>query len=416
MTECGRDAGRGEIPGDIAKLYLAAQVPGHTYRDFSASRRETRDRLRDWMLQKQAHQAAKPESQAGPGERQASADLASESEAWAAEPQSISAPAGSEEVGGTGSQGTEEDLAEDTPGAAEVPEAGPTGAEGQAQGLASSRWFVLNNIFSPEGAAREARLSPGESGLVVPAIVLFSIAGGVGKTSLVATVGRALAAYGERVLLVDTTPFGLLPLYFGSRESKPGVVRTFAPPNNNPDAPVHAVTLEPGEPLPGSAERDPFLEALRYDGRGSNRILVDARTASLDTVRRLLPVAPTVLVPIIPDMNSVASLRAVEAVFSSEQPTTYRRVEPLYLLNQFDASLPLHVDVRDILRQQLGNRLLPFVVRRSSTVSEALAEGMTVIDYAPDSSAAEDFLHLAGWLRSVSAAASGFRGSRWSEK
>jgi cellulose biosynthesis protein BcsQ len=115
-------------------------------------------------------------------------------------------------------------------------------------------------------------------------------------------------------------------------------------------------------------------------------------------------------------MNSVASLRAVEAVFSNEQPTTYRRVEPLYLLNQFDASLPLHVDVRDILRQQLGNRLLPFVVRRSSAVSEALAEGMTVIDYAPDSSAAEDFLHLAGWLRSVSAAASGFRGSRWSEK
>jgi cellulose biosynthesis protein BcsQ len=88
----------------------------------------------------------------------------------------------------------------------------------------------------------------------------------------------------------------------------------------------------------------------------------------------------------------------------------------LYLLNQFDASLPLHVDVREILRQQLGNRLLPFVVRRSSAVSEALAEGMTVIDYAPDSSAAEEFLHLAGWLRTVSAAASGFRRARWSEK
>jgi hypothetical protein len=61
----------------------------------------------------------------------------------------------------------------------------------------------------------------------------------------------------------------------------------------------------------------------------------------------------------------------------------------LYLLNQFDASSPLHLDVREMLQQQLGDRLLPFVLRRSSAVSEALAEGMTVIDYAPDSPVAK---------------------------
>ena len=54
------------------------------------------------------------------------------------------------------------------------------------------------------------------------------------------------------------------------------------------------------------------------------------------------------------------------------------------MLNQFDASLPLHLDVREVLRRQLGDRLLPFVVRRAPAVSEALAEGMTVVDYAPD--------------------------------
>ncbi len=55
---------------------------------------------------------------------------------------------------------------------------------------------------------------------------------------------------------------------------------------------------------------------------------------------------------------------------------------PFYLLNGFDASLPLHLDVREVLRGKLGERLLPFAVRRSPAVSEALAEGMTVIDYA----------------------------------
>ena len=61
-------------------------------------------------------------------------------------------------------------------------------------------------------------------------MAVFSLAGGVGKTSLVATLGRALSARGERVLLVDTAAFGLLPFFFGATDQRPGVV---AP--NEPD-------------------------------------------------------------------------------------------------------------------------------------------------------------------------------------
>jgi cellulose biosynthesis protein BcsQ len=86
-------------------------------------------------------------------------------------------------------------------------------------------------------------------------------------------------------------------------------------------------------------------------------------------------------------------------------------------LNQFDASLPLHLDVRAILQQQLGSRLLPLVLHRSSAVSEALAEGMTVIDYAPGIEVAEDYRQLAAWLRSVSVPAPVSHGSlRWTER
>ena len=87
------------------------------------------------------------------------------------------------------------------------------------------------------------------------------------------------------------------------------------------------------------------------------------------------------------------------------------------MLNQFDPSLPLHLDVREVLREQLGERLLPFSLRRAPAVSEALAEGMTVVDYAPNSTVAEDFGALAGWVKSLAAPASlGFRGVRWSER
>jgi cellulose biosynthesis protein BcsQ len=87
------------------------------------------------------------------------------------------------------------------------------------------------------------------------------------------------------------------------------------------------------------------------------------------------------------------------------------------VLNQFDPSLPLHLDIREVLREQLGDRLLPFAIRRAPAVSEALAEGMTVMDYAPNSTVAEDFGSLAGWVKSQSAAASStYRGVRWSER
>jgi cellulose synthase operon protein YhjQ len=147
------------------------------------------------------------------------------------------------------------------------------------------------------------------------------------------------------------------------------------------------------------------------------RVVIDATTASGHLAKQIMHVATCVLVPIVPDLNSVVSLTTVDNFFRQQTGADGRPVAPFYLLNQFDASLPLHLDVREVLRQQLGDRLLPTVVRRSPAVSEALAEGMTVVDYAPNSPVTEDYLNIAAWLRNVSApAAASFRGSRWSER
>jgi cellulose biosynthesis protein BcsQ len=106
-----------------------------------------------------------------------------------------------------------------------------------------------------------------------------------------------------------------------------------------------------------------------------------------------------------------------EAFFQHNGGTPGKPSLPYYVLNQFDSSLPLHLDVRELLREQLGDRLLPFALRRAPAVSEALAEGMTVMDYAPNSTVAEDFGSLAGWVKSRSAPASaGYRGVRWGER
>jgi cellulose synthase operon protein YhjQ len=351
---------------DMATLYSRAHVEGTRYRDFSASSKQVRGRFRHQIVRKQT-------------------DLSGGQPAEMARRQT------GEEV--------------QTP-------VGPRSREGLAP-----RWYALHSVLTPEQIAAPPPLEP------PPTLVLFSLAGGVGKTCLVATLGRALAALGEQVLLADTAACGLLQFYFGSRELRPGMVRTFSPPDPPPgvgeNSPVQVLNLRTGS-RGDSSEHDPWLGELVRDGRGANRILVDVATASREVASRLLLLRPTVLVPILPDMSSVASLALLEALLTGPASSSGQDAgpeRPLYLLNQFDDSSPLHLDVRAMLQQQLGDRLLPFILRRCYAVSEALAEGMTVIDYAPDSGAAEDYRSLAGWLRNFAAPAeASYGGPRWSER
>jgi cellulose synthase operon protein YhjQ len=283
----------------------------------------------------------------------------------------------------------------------------------------ASRWFALKGVFehvAPE--QHPATIQPvRQSETQAPLLVIFSLAGGVGKTSLVATLGRTLSSMGEKVLLADTTSHGLLPFYFGARELRSGVVRTFSPPSGSTDAPIHLVSYDVAGKSADSVAQQQLADEILQSGPGNNRILLDLAPSAAWLVGRIANLHPTVLVPVAPDMNSVISLQAVEKLFQSATDAEGRSLQPFYLLNQFDSSMALHLDVREVFRRQLGARLLPFVIRRSPAVSEALAEGMTVVDYAPETPVSQDYLDIASWLRTVSPqATASFRNVRWSER
>jgi cellulose synthase operon protein YhjQ len=281
----------------------------------------------------------------------------------------------------------------------------------------ASRWFALKGVFDQPGQEQPDATPVRQKETRTPILAVFSLAGGVGKTSLVATVGRALSSLGEKVLLTDTTSHGLLPFYFGASELRQGTVRTFSPPSGSTDAPIYLVSYDIEQKGSDEAAQEQLIEEIINNSRGTHRILLDLTTSSSWIVRRMARMSPTILVPVAPDMNSVISLQAVERYFHGVTDGDGRPIQPFYVLNQFDTSLPLHLDVREVLRRQLGDRLLPFVIRRAPSVSEALAEGMTVVDYVPDAPIAEDYVNLATWLRTIAApATAGFRNVRWSER
>ena len=281
----------------------------------------------------------------------------------------------------------------------------------------AARWFALKGVFEQPGQEQPEAAPVRQKEIRTPIVAIFSLAGGVGKTSLVATIGRSLSSLGEKVLLTDTTSHGLLPFYFGASELRQGTVRTFSPPSGSTDAPIYLVSYDIDQRVGDEPAQEALVEEIINNSRGTHRILLDLMPSTGWIVRQMARMNPTILVPVAPDMNSVISLQSVEKFFHGCIDADGRPIQPHYVLNQFDASLPLHLDVREVLRRQLGDRLLPFVIRRAPTVSEALAEGMTVVDYAPESPVAEDYLNVATWLRTIAApATAGFRNVRWSER
>jgi len=106
----------------------------------------------------------------------------------------------------------------------------------------------------------------------------------------------------------------------------------------------------------------------------------------------------TCIVPVVPDLKCALAVSRIEDALlenSSSANSVY------YIFNKFDSSLSLHRDMRAYLQERLGERLLTSTIRRSDAIPEALAEGLTVIDYSPEAGVAEDFVKLAVWLRGL---------------
>jgi MinD-like ATPase involved in chromosome partitioning or flagellar assembly len=140
-----------------------------------------------------------------------------------------------------------------------------------------------------------------------------------------------------------------------------------------------------------SASPDSHFIARHFAGlsRDFDHLLFDrpSRSADCSGARVKLYVA-------VPDLSSLARVQKIKLDLDSNGDAAFT----ICVLNRFDASIPLHTEILAWYRDNFPQLVL---LRESPLVSEALAEGTTVVDWVPDSPIAADYLNLLTTVRNA---------------
>ncbi|CAB3878825.1 Cellulose biosynthesis protein BcsQ [Achromobacter dolens] len=244
-------------------------------------------------------------------------------------------------------------------------------------------------------------------------IAIVSAKGGVGKTTIAATLGLALSRAGHPALLVDLDPQNALRFHLGaeSQAAEAGLARA-----SLASIPWRETVVR-GDAGPyllpfgqiNEADRLALEQQMRQDDawlanhlraldlEPDTVVLVDTPPGPSIYLSQALRCADLVLVVTLPDAASYATLPQVENLIAQYCEGRPEFMGHAFVVNQADSASPLAKDTLQVMRGILADRLAG-VIHRDATVSEALAFGTTVIDHAPHSQASNDIGISAQWL------------------
>lgn len=225
-------------------------------------------------------------------------------------------------------------------------------------------------------------------------VALFASAGGCGVTTIAATIARLLSDSNESIALIDDTPQSLLGAYFGLR-SFGGGVRTIAHPDFAERSSVHIVNR------PRAVGDDWIASACEnLDGEFDRMILDMSPMFPPSYLKKVLRDA-VAIVPLLPDLRTACRIEPMLKRLIALRDECDSPLPIYFLLSQFDPQVRLHCEIAEWLQESFRSLVLPLTLRRGDEISEALADGGTVIDYAPSSGIAVDYRMLAAWIQQL---------------
>jgi cellulose biosynthesis protein BcsQ len=232
---------------------------------------------------------------------------------------------------------------------------------------------------------------PKPSDKTPPVLAVYSIAGGVGTTTLCANLGKALCSLGEQLLLVDASGRCLLPYYFGATDLRPGPRKFVAQGLHAPSIQVIAADRVTSQWLDGEVK--PLMSS-------SQRTIFDLGPTCESLLPTILGMSKVVLVPLLPDLNSMFAISRIERALGVQSGDP-RTPTVFYLFNRFNALSSNDQRAHDYVARLCGVRLLPIALRYSQELAETLQDGIPPAHPAPGPQLSHDYLELALWVRRV---------------
>ncbi len=232
--------------------------------------------------------------------------------------------------------------------------------------------------------------------------------GGTGKTTSTINSGSALALSGYRVLLVDLDPQANLTFSLGTKtlEISKTVGRLLLDETIPHDLILNRGNFQfiPSTPKLYSIEADLYLKSNRefllrkalnslehYD-----YILLDCPPSAGIFTQNALMAASEIFIPVQTEYLALQGmsqlLKTIEDIKKESNPGL--KLGGI-IATRYDQRKVLNREVIEKLQMHFGDLLFSTIIRENISLAEAPSFGMDIFTYRPNSSGANDYLHLA---------------------
>lgn len=238
-------------------------------------------------------------------------------------------------------------------------------------------------------------------------IALVSSTGGAGRTSLAIAAASNLSMLGRKVMLVQADPAHNIEFQLGyTQVSSNGLGQALL---RGEELNTLVKTTEAGfKLLPfGNMNMAELLaidrllmehpESLiklfhhaQFDDEGV--VIVDLPRWPAPWVQKIMTMSDLNLVTLVPDSASILGIDTLLPHLLESRGASY------FLMNRFDSSKVLHLDLWTLCKMKLSHRLLPFYLHEDQALPESLATGQAMMDYAPRSQLVDDHQKLCNWI------------------
>ncbi|MEQ1583399.1 MAG: cellulose biosynthesis protein BcsQ [Candidatus Nitrotoga sp.] len=240
-------------------------------------------------------------------------------------------------------------------------------------------------------------------------IAIVSAAGGVGRSTLTASLATLLTQRKIAVLALDFDPQNLLSTLLGSDEiSLGGLLPDFLTKKEFGKSAL--INSNEVACLPfgraNEASLATFEQHLRTESEWLKKciaqidyppgafLIMDTPRLPSPYARQAIVAADLVLAVLAPDTRSLALVPAVEAALARCAPGR----QPIYVMNGLDSTRALQSDLLAQFRSVLQMRLSPYPIHRDEAIPRAVANYANLQSLSPDSLVAHDLNGLLNWL------------------